>query len=168
MANWHRRGRGNIAEHNRELDYTQRFLILSCFRFMRNFIQRYHGHIEDGDIFSPVTGRLGIPAFRRIFYASATPALRRSLLKLDKDEKINLAGEDKNELFQKLWEHSASNRKFRDALNDHLAAELLRLQAEWQGEPAPDEARFSQLVKFFKFSPDEADFLLLSCLVTGF
>ncbi len=36
---------------NRELDFSLRFLLGACYRFTRNFLQNYHGHLED-EVFS--------------------------------------------------------------------------------------------------------------------
>lgn len=169
MANYRYRGRrGGQVGFNRELDYTQRFLIASAFRFMRNMVERYQGHIHDDDFFCPVADRLTPEAFRRIFNASTTPALRRALLELDKDEKVNLAKENPKEILQKLWEHPQSNPKFRAALDEHLQVELVRIQASLRSEPSTDAERFAKLAEFFKLSESERDLLLLGRLAEGF
>lgn len=164
----YRSRRGKQVGVNRELDYTQRFLIASAFRFLRNFIERYQGHIKDNDFFRPVTERLTPEAFRRIFFASTTPTLRRALLGIDKEEEIELGRENPTEVFQKLWEHPASNSRFRLALKKYLDVELVKVTASLETDISIDAERFASLSNFFKLSDSERDLLLLARLAEGF
>lgn len=168
MANYrcrrHKAGR-NI---NRELDHNQRFLIASAFRFMRNLLERYQGHLNDTDFFEPVADRLPLETFRRIFNASAVPSLRKKLLELGRDAKIDLAGETPKEVLHKLWEHPACNQKFRIELIEHLRAELLIYESSLRNDPSSDAKRFVELQKFFKLSDVETDLVLLARLTEGF
>lgn len=168
MANYHCRRSPHATGINHELDHAQRFLIYSCFRFLRNFLDRYRGHIQDNDFFRPVAERITPELFQRIFMASATPALRRRLLNLDKGEKADIQQENSSQLMLKLWEHPASNSKFRVALGEYLYAELIQLAALQKENPAPDAKRFEDLRSFFKLSDAEHDLLLLARLAEGF
>lgn len=162
------RGRSKTVGVNLKLDHSRRFQFYSGFRFLRNFISSYQGHVRDEDFFRIVASRMMPETFRRVFIASTTPAFRRSLLKLDKGEKIDLSCENSMEIMLKLWEHPASNLKFRTALSNYLDAELLLLDASLRNDPASDAERFAKLGKFFKLSQNECDLLLLAYLAQEF
>lgn len=168
MANYRYHKRNNQAIGNRELDYNQRFLIYSGFRFLRNFLERYRGHLKDDDFFRPVAERILPDSFRQLFMASAAPALRHVLLELGKGEKVNFPRENPAELMHELWEHPASNPKFRAALGEYLDAELLMLRSSLENNPASDAKRFEELGAFFKLSESECDLLLLRRLAEEF
>ena len=76
------RGRSKTVGVNLKLDHSRRFQFYSGFRFLRNFISSYQGHVRDEDFFRIVASRMMPETFRRVFIASTTPAFRRSLLKL--------------------------------------------------------------------------------------
>lgn len=168
MANYRCRRHKTGQNINRELDHSQRFLIASAFRFMRNLLERYQGHLNDTDFFEPVADRLPLETFRRIFNASAVPSLRKKLLDLGRDEKIDLACETPKEVLHKLWEHPACNPKFRSELIEHLRAELLIYGSSLRDDPAPDAEGFAEFQKFFKLSDAETDLILLARLAKGF
>lgn len=154
--------------NNRALDYSRRFLVASTFRFVRNFLSLHLGHLNDDDFFKPVSDRLTPNMLRDIFSASATPAVRRKIMNLEKGEKLCLERENPETILFKLWEHPASNQKFRAALSEHLTTELLMLESSLRDDPAPDGKRFQELKDFFKLSDRECDLLLLSRLAEGF
>jgi len=154
--------------NNRALDYNRRFLVASTFRFMRNFLSRHLGHLNDDDFFTPVSDRIPAETLRQIFTASATPAVRRAILNLEKGEKTCLDRENPETILFKLWEHPACNRKFRTLMIEHLDAELQILESSLRDDPAPDAGRFQELKAFFKLSDAECDLLLLSRLAIGF
>ncbi len=168
MANYQYRRRGGKLGKNYELDYSRRFLIYSAFRFLRNFIGHYRGHVIDDDFFMPATERASQERFKKIFFASATPSLRRILVKCKPGEKIDLSCENPAELMRKLWEHPASNGKFRMALREFLDVEILMLGASLKNDPAPDAERFMTFANSFKLSEIERDLLLLRRLAAGF
>jgi len=154
--------------NNRALDYNRRFLVASAFRFMRNFLSRHLGHLNDDDFFTPASDRIPAETLRKIFTASATPAVRRAILNLEKGEKICLDRENPETILFKLWEHPSCNQKFRTLMIEHLDAELLILENSLRDDPAPDAGRFQELKAFFKLSDAECDLLLLSRLAEGF
>ena len=156
------------ATVNAELDYTQRFLVTSTFRFMRNLVASYRGHLNDEDFFSPIASRLDGTSLRRIFDRCTTPTLRRALLGLRKDDEIDLSGESPESLFHRLWENSRTNAKFRELLTSRLDSELDRLNELWVNDPAPEKARLEELREFFQLTPAECNLLLLSRLALGF
>lgn len=168
MVNFRLCKRNKQTVGNRELDYTQRFLVASTYRFMRNFLERHQGHLNDDNFFAPVAERMDLESLRRLLTASASPALRRVLLELGKGEKVNLARENPITLMHKLWEHPGSNQRFRAALSEYLDTELLMLQDSLQQDPAPEAKRFQELGGFFKLSESECDLLLLRRLTEGF
>ncbi|MDD2478726.1 MAG: AAA family ATPase [Victivallaceae bacterium] len=168
MANFRYRKRSKQTAGNRELDYTQRFLVASTYRFMRNFLERHQGHLNDDSFFAPVAERVDSDSLYKILKTSATPSLQRILLKLKKEEKANLFMENPTELMHKLWEHPKSNQKFRTALGKYLDDELSILQDSLQRDPAPEAKRFQELGGFFKLSEFECDLLLLRRLAEGF
>ena len=160
--------RRRSAESNTQLDYTRRFLLRSTFRFMRNLVADYQGHLNDEDFFAPVASRIGDTVLRRIFNGSTAPALRRTLLELDRDDKIDLSGESPETLLHRLWEHPRTNAKFRELLTAHLDSELERMRELWGDDPAPEERRFAELREFFRLTRAESDLVLLSRLTLGF
>ncbi len=152
---------------NSELDFSQRFLLANCYRFARNFIQTYQGHLEDEDFFDPITKRLTPTGLKRIFSKCTTKALVRTLLQLDKDETIDFSGEDPNDLLLKLWEHPYSNSRLREALASWLNAQILMLEASLREHPAKDAERFAELKRVFHLSDLETDLLLQRRLAFG-
>ena len=153
---------------NRSLDYSRRYFVASVYRFMRNFLERHQGHLEDEDFFKPVADRIPMKTLRKIFNASAAPSIRRVVLRLEKGEKIVLESEDPDMILLRLWEHPATNQKFRAELMNYLDSELAGFQASLKEDPAPDEQRFQELKAFFKLSDPECDLLLLSRMAVGF
>lgn len=112
MGRYSKRNKATIV--NSELDFSQRFLLANCYRFARNFIQTYQGHLEDEDFFDPITKRITPTWLKRIFTQCTTRAQARTMLNLEKDDDIDISGEDPNELLLKLWEHPYSNPRLRE------------------------------------------------------
>ena len=159
--------RNKAAIVNSELDFSQRFLLVNCYRFARNFIQTYQGHLEDEDFFDPITKRITPTGLKRIFSQCTTKAQARTMLQLDKDEKIDISGEDPNNLMLKLWEHPYSNPRLRSALTPWLDAQILMLETSLKEHPAKDAERFAELQRVFRLSDLETDLLLQRRLAFG-
>lgn len=165
MGRYGRRNKATIL--NSELDFSQRFLLTNCYRFARNFIQTYQGHLEDEDFFVPITKRLTPAGLKRIFSQCTTKALVRTLLQLDKGEVIDFSGEDPNDLLLKLWEHPYSNPRLRETLVSWLNAQILMLDSSLREHPAKDAERFAELQRVFRLSDLETDLLLQRRLAFG-
>ena len=93
--------------------------------------------------------------------------MRLKLLKLEKDEKIDLAGENPADIFGMLWEHSYSNQKFRLVLSEYLDKQIIALSASLEKEPDLAGDKFRQLGELFKLEPVEIELLILARIVAG-
>lgn len=165
MGRYSKRNKATIV--NSELDFSQRFLLANCYRFARNFIQTYQGHLEDEDFFDPITKRITPTWLKRIFSQCTTKALARAMLRLEKDEKIDISGEDPNELLLKLWEHPYSNPRLREKIALWLDAQIPLLDSSLREHPAKDAERFAELKRVFRLSPQENELLLQRRLAYG-
>lgn len=152
---------------NRELDFSLRFLLEACYRFTRNFLQNYHGHLEDEDFFDPISQRMPSAILKRIFTQCTTRVQARAMLNLKKDEKIDISGEDPNELLLKLWEHPYSNPRLREKLALWPDAQIPLLDSSLREHSAKDAERFNELQRVFRLSPQESELLLQRRLAYG-
>ena len=165
MGRYSKRNKATIV--NSKLDFSQRFLLGACYRFARNFIQTYQGHLEDEDFFDPITKRITPTWLKRIFSQCTTKAQARAMLNLKKDEKIDISDEDPNELLLKLWEHPYSNPRLREKLALWLDAQIPLLDSSLREHPAKDAERFNELQRVFRLSPQESELLLQRRLAYG-
>ena len=159
--------RSKSSTVNSELDFSQRFLLEACYRFARNFLRNYHGHLEDEDFFDPISQRIPPAILKRIFTQCTTKAQARAMLNLKKDDEIDISGEDPNELLLKLWEHPYSNPRLREKLVPWLDAQILLLDSSLCEHPAKDAERFNELQRVFRLSPLESELLLQRRLAYG-
>ena len=165
IRRYSRRNKATIV--NSELDFSQRFLLVSCYRFARNFIRNYQGHLEDEDFFDPISQRIPPASLKRIFTRCTTRTQARTMLNLEKDEEIDIAAESPSELLLKLWEHPYSNPRLRGALVSWLDAQILMLNSSLRDHPAKDAERFAELQRVFRLTDLETDLLLQRRLVLG-
>ena len=89
------------------------------------------------------------------------------MLNLKKDEKIDISGEDPNELLLKLWEHPYSNPRLREKLALWPDAQIPLLDSSLREHSAKDAERFNELQRVFRLSPQESELLLQRRLAYG-
>lgn len=89
------------------------------------------------------------------------------MLNLEKDDDIDISGEDPNELLLKLWEHPYSNPRLREKLALWPDAQIPLLDSSLREHSAKDAERFNELQRVFRLSPQESELLLQRRLAYG-
>lgn len=161
------RNKPTLTEKNEELDFVWRFLYLKIFQYFKNLTTHYRGHLQDSDSFNPIASHLDADELKTMFNKCTTPAVRIKLLNQKEGTKVDISGDNPNDILRMLWECPHSNAKFRVAIGKYLDGQISRLNASLEKEPDAAVDRFKQLGDLFKLEPVELELLILSRVVVG-
>lgn len=150
-------------------DGRELYLYECTLRFFRNLCKNYRGSVRDANTFQPVTSFMSPLKAMDLYLQCAPEGVRWSLEEGPFADIRSPELEDNKNLMRALWNHSGSNRAFREGLIEWIDYAIPALRT-WQ-EESPDlaRARAEELRTLYSLAEQELQVILLeTVLAYGF